>query len=113
MREKERRVLYRQDPDGPVVIPQPAHAWVAGQLARAWGNARFPRPEPREAVCLAAERHDDGWLAWETAPTRDPETGLPFSFLTLPRREHLAIWSQAGPTVLSLGRYPALLVSLH
>lgn len=31
-------MLYRQDPAGLIVIGQPAHAWVAGQLARAWGN---------------------------------------------------------------------------
>jgi hypothetical protein len=106
-------VLHRADAAGLVVITQPAHAWVAGQLARAWGTARFPRPEPWEEVCVAAERHDDGWLAWEAAPTRNPATGHPFSFLELPRAEHLAIWSTAGPTVLALGRYPALLVSLH
>lgn len=106
-------MLHRDDAAGLVVITQPAHAWVAGQLARAWGTARFPPPEPWEEVCVAAERHDDGWLAWEVAPTRNPATGLPFSFLELPRAEHLAIWSAAGPTVLALGRYPALLVSLH
>jgi hypothetical protein len=106
-------VLHREDAAGLVVITQPAHAWVAGQLARAWGAARFPRPEPWEEVCVAAERHDDGWLAWEAAPTRNPATGRPFSFREVPRLEHLAIWSTAGPTVLALGRYPALLVSLH
>src|SRR5829696_8058274 len=105
------RVLYRQDPDGPVIITQPAHAWVAGQMARAWGNAHFLRPEPWEEVCLATERHDDGWLAWEAAPTLDPQTRQPFSFLAIPRSEHLALWSKAEQTVLSLGRYPALLVS--
>ena len=106
-------MLHRADAAGLVVITQPAHAWVAGQLARAWGTARFPPPEPWEEVCVAAERHDDGWLAWEAAPTLNPATGRPFSFLELPRTEHLAIWSTAGPTVLALGRYPALLVSLH
>ena len=106
-------MLFRDDPAGPIAITQPAHAWVAGQLARAWSNDQFPRPEPWAEVCLAAERHDDGWLAWEAAPTRDPSTGRPFSFLTLPRAQHLAIWATAGPTVLALGRYPALLVSLH
>jgi hypothetical protein len=106
-------VLHRADAAGLVVITQPAHAWVAGQLARAWGTARFPRPEPWEEVCMAAERHDDGWLAWEAAPALNSVTGRPFSFLELPREEHLAIWSTAGPTVLALGRYPALLVSLH
>lgn len=53
-------MLHREDPNGIVCITQPTHAWVAGKLARAWGNARFPLPEPREEVCLAAERHDDG-----------------------------------------------------
>jgi len=24
-----------------VVVTQPAHAWLSGQLARAWGNERF------------------------------------------------------------------------
>src|ERR671910_461638 len=97
------RVLHREDAAGLVVITQPAHAWVAGQLARAWGTARFPPPEPWEEVCLAGE----------AAPTRNPATGCPFSFREVPRLEHLAIWSTAGPTVLALGRYPALLVSLH
>jgi hypothetical protein len=106
-------VLYRDDPAGPVAITQPAHAWVSGQLARAWGNDQFPRPEPWEEICVAAERHDDGWLAWEAAPARDPATGWPYSFRTLPRAAHLAIWSTAASLVLALGRYPALLVSLH
>lgn len=110
---KEALVLYRDDPTGLVTITQPAHAWVAGQMARAWGNDRFPRSEPWEEMCLAAERHDDGWLAWGATPTLDPETGQPFSFLALPRTEHLAIWSKAGQWALGLGRYPALLVSLH
>ena len=107
------RVLIREDAAGYVTITQPAHAWVSGQLARAWGNACFPSPEPREEVCLAAERHDDGWLTWEATPTLNSATGRPFSFRELPRLEHLAIWSTAGLQVLVLGRYPALLVSLH
>ncbi len=35
-----RDVLIRDD----LVIGQPAHAWVSGQLARAWGNEAFPAP---------------------------------------------------------------------
>jgi hypothetical protein len=33
-----------------LVIGQPAHAWVSGQLARAWAGP----VEPWEEVCLAA-----------------------------------------------------------
>ena len=56
--------------DDGLVIGQPAHAWVSGQLARAWGNAAFPAPSPREPVCLAAEQHDVGWQDADLAPLR-------------------------------------------
>jgi hypothetical protein len=39
-------MLYHQDPTGLIVIGQPAHAWVAGQLVRAWHRC-FPL-----SVCL-------------------------------------------------------------
>ena len=52
------------------MIGQPAHAWVSGQLARAWGNAAFPAPAPREPFCLAAEQHDVGWADADLAPLR-------------------------------------------
>ena len=106
-------VLHRQDPAGLVVIAQPAHAWVSGQLARAWGNERFGRFEPREEVCLGAEQHDNGWAEWEAAPTLNPRTGRPTTFVELTREAHLAIWSAAARRTLAQGRYPALLVSLH
>ena len=106
-------MLHREDAHGLVVVTQPAHAWVSGQLARAWGNQRFGPVSPWEAVCLAAEQHDNGWAAWEANPTLNRATGRPYTFRELPRDEHVAIWSTAGRWALALGRYPALLVSLH
>jgi Protein of unknown function (DUF3891) len=105
-------LLCRRD-DELIAVGQPAHAWVSGQLARAWGNARFGALEPREEVCLAAEQHDAGMAAWETQPTLNPETGLPRSFLELTLAEHLEIWWSAAPLVLAQSPYAALLVSLH
>src|SRR5690349_13441145 len=57
---KERRVgmLYREVKQGKIAITQPMHAWVSGQLARAWGNERFGTIEPGEEVCLGAEQHE-------------------------------------------------------
>ena len=52
---------HRDDEEGLIVIGQPAHAWVSGQLARAWGNDRFGHFEPWEEVRLAAEQHDVGY----------------------------------------------------
>jgi Protein of unknown function (DUF3891) len=102
-------VLTRSDG---LIIGQPAHAWVSGQLARAWGGAAFPAPVPREPVCLAAEQHDVGWADADLAPLRAPE-GAPLSFLQYPRTEHVAIWRAAPSRLLAQSRYAALLVSLH
>jgi Protein of unknown function (DUF3891) len=106
-------MLLRRDGDDVIAIGQPAHAWLSGQLARAWGNDRFGAVEPWEEVCLAAEQHDAGMAAWEWRPTLNPDTGLPRSFMELPLDEHLEIWWSAAPLVLSQSRYAALLVSMH
>lgn len=106
-------MLLRRDGDGVLAIGQPAHAWVSGQLARAWGNERFGAVEPYEEVCLAAEQHDAGMAAWEVRPTLNPDTGLPRSFMELTLEEHLEIWWSAAPLVTAQSPYAALLVSMH
>jgi len=106
-------MLYRELKPGKIAITQPIHAWVSGQLARAWGNERFGDVVPFEEVCLGAEQHDVGHTTWEQAPTLNPQTGLPYSFLEMPRQLHVQLWSEAARRVLLQGRYAALLVSLH
>jgi hypothetical protein len=106
-------MMYRTTPQGLVCITQPAHAWISGQLARQWGNDRFGRFTPWEAVCLGAEQHDIGWLKWEANPSFNAETGYPHSFMELPTESHIALWSTASGLALPYGRYVALLVSLH
>jgi hypothetical protein len=103
-------VLLRatDDPDAVVAIGQASHAWLSGQLARAWRDV-----EPREAVCLAAEQHDVGMAAWDLAPTLNAETGRPHDFLQMPLETHLRLWSAAPQRLLTQSRYAALLVSLH
>jgi len=108
------RMLHRvHEEEGIVVISQPAHAWVAGQVARHWGNEVFGKFEPEEDVYIAAALHDIGYLNWEQAPTLNPETGLPYSFLELPTDARLALWRKSIQGMMHYGRYPALLVSLH
>ena len=102
-------MLLRSDGDDTLVIGQPAHAWVSGQLARAWA----PAPEPWEEVCLAAEQHDAGMAEWDRTPKLNPETGLPRSFMELELDDHLEVWWRAAPLVLQQSRYAALLVSMH
>jgi hypothetical protein len=64
--------------------PRPCHAWLSGQMARAWGNRRFAAPAPYDEVCLAAGQHDIGWLDWEMKPALDAGTGLPEEFFKVP-----------------------------
>lgn len=106
-------MLLREDGEAVLVIGQPAHAWVSGQLARAWGNERFGWLEPREEVCLAAEQHDVGMARLDLEPTLNQETGRPHSFMELPLEAHLALWSEGPRQVLTQSRYAAVLVSMH
>ena len=106
-------MLLRRDGDAVIAIGQPAHAWLSGQLARAWGNERFGAVEPWEEVCLGAEQHDVGMAEWELRPTLNPQTGLPHSFMELELGVHLGIWSTAALRVLPQSRYAAVLVCGH
>jgi hypothetical protein len=110
-------MLVRNDPAGDegawLAIGQPAHAWVSGQAARAWGNEAFPAPVPWEEVCLAAEQHDIGMAAWDLAPLLNPRTGRAYAFAEMPRPVHVELWSHAAERLLAQSRYAALLVSLH
>jgi hypothetical protein len=106
-------MLLREDGDGALAIGQASHAWISGQLARAWGGDGFARPEPFEEVCLAAEQHDVGMAHWDLAPELNPATGRPRQFFEIPRRTHVALWSAAPIRLLTQSRHAALLVSLH
>jgi hypothetical protein len=106
-------VLVRTDADGALAIGQLSHAWLSGQLARAWGNDRFPAPDPREGIALGAEQHDVGWALFDLQAGLSAETGLPRSFLELSAKEHLEIWSGAPDRLRSASAHAALVVSLH
>jgi hypothetical protein len=103
-------MLFRDATGGApaLAISQPAHAWLSGQMLRAWAD---DLPEP---LLLAAEQHDIGWLDWETAPSFDPAAGRPHRFRDVPAAIHAPMW-QAGVdrALAAWGRHVALLVSRH
>jgi hypothetical protein len=106
-------MLFRDSSNGAIAITQPSHAWLSGQIMRAWGNVEFGNIAPYEDVCLGAEQHDIGWLEWEQSPTLNLTTGRPHGFRDLSVAAHTAIWRRGTDLALAFGRYPALLVSLH
>jgi hypothetical protein len=102
-----------QPRDRTIMIGQTSHSWISGQLARAWGNDNFSRFEPFEQMCYAAEQHDIGFLEWESQPTLDLKTGLPYTFDALPESIHFEIWHNGISQLVPVCYYASLVVSLH
>lgn len=94
-------------------ITQPAHAWLAGQLARSWGTGDIAPPEPLADVCLGIEQHDVAWADYDRRPPLHAEAGRAASFIEAPIRERHLIWHDAPDRVLAQSPWAALLVSLH
>ena len=102
-------MLLRPDGDDVLCIGQASHAWISGQMARAWGEP-FER---YEEVCLAAEQHDVGMAEWDLAPSLNPDTGLPQALTEMPFAVHSALWLEAPTKLVTASVYAAALVSLH
>jgi hypothetical protein len=94
-------------------ITQPAHAWLAGQLARCWGTGEIAPPEPHPEVCLGIEQHDVAWTDYDRRPPLHADSGRAASFYEAPMRERHLIWHDAPQRVLAQSPWAALLVSLH
>jgi Protein of unknown function (DUF3891) len=102
-------MLLRPDGDEVLCIGQTSHAWISGQMARAWAEPF----SPFEEVCLAAEQHDVGMAEWDLAPTLNASSGLPHSFTEMPLETHAALWLEAPKRLVTTSVYAAALVSLH
>jgi hypothetical protein len=102
-------MLVRPDGDSVLCIGQASHAWISGQMARAWAEPF----SPHEEICLAAEQHDVGMAEWDLAPTLNADTGLPHSFTEMPFSAHSALWLEAPKKLVTTSVYAAALVSLH
>jgi hypothetical protein len=101
-------MLFCNHGSGVLTISQPTHAWISGQLLRAWAE---PLGEP---LLLAVEQHDIGWLDWEAAPTFDPETGRPHLFRHVGAATHAPMWTRGVERALAAwGAHVALLISMH
>jgi hypothetical protein len=106
-------LVVRHDAAGALAIGQPAHAWLCGQFARAWGNERFAAPEPLDDVVIGAEQHDLGWAVRDQSPVFNPDTGLPQTFLEAPPEVTFELWRHGPPRLIPQSRWAALLATMH
>jgi Protein of unknown function (DUF3891) len=96
-----------------ILIPQIAHARLAGDLAEHWGAAPFAPLEPRRQLLWATSHHDDGWAAWDANPLLDTDRGWLRSFTEMEIEQSLAIWSDSIETAERQGPLEAYLVAGH
>ena len=106
-------MIIQEQGDDLVLIRQTDHAVLSGHFARELGNDAFAPPEPRESFLLAATEHDNGWNEWEFLPEIDRVTFLPYSFMSIPTREHIELYQRGIERVIKADHYAGLLVSMH
>lgn len=100
-------MLIRDDGESWTAIGQPAHAWLAGQVARAWN------PKLDDDVVLAIEQHDVAWTRWDRRPPLHAAGRRAAAFLEAPAGPRLEIWRHVAERLVTQSPYAALLVSLH
>ena len=94
-------------------ITMDEHTALAGQFARAFGNADFEPVEPRELMLYVISQHDKGWAAFDAGPKVDPRTGLPYNLVDTPA-EDITRTSAASPDFHEKHHpYAALISSMH
>src|SRR4051794_26440020 len=108
-------MIVRKNPDGTLtLIGQTDHSQLVGQLAAHWGNDEFAAPDPYQSIVRCATFHDYGWLAYETNPLANPETGEPYEFRQLPfRPEQLANYQWCIDWLCNIDLLSGLLTSMH
>lgn len=100
-------MIVRDEGESWTAIGQPAHAWLAGQVARHWV------PAPGNEVILGIEQHDIAWIDWDRRPPLHAEAGRAASFYEAPVQPRLDVWRDAALRLVEQSPYAALLVSLH
>jgi hypothetical protein len=101
-------MLFRDQPSGALAISQLTHAWISGQMLRAWDQ------KLGEPLLLAAEQHDIAWMDWESAPSFNARTGRPHLFRGVGAAIHAPMWAKGVERALGAwGAHVALLVSRH
>lgn len=106
-----------------ILVTHPDHARLAGEFADAWGNARFPRPQPFSHIAYAIYHHDDGWKPRDAEPSltkqNRPEAftkalvGAYSAFEEIDLPSYLGVRGRATADVAAGDEYAGILVSMH
>jgi len=106
-------MIIQEQGDQLVIIRQTDHGVLSGFFAREWGNDFYTRPEPFASFKLAMAEHDNGWTEWELQPRIDPVTFSPYTFMSIPTEDHIALYKRGMDRMVKADHYAGLLVSMH
>ncbi|HEY4589656.1 MAG TPA: DUF3891 family protein [Thermoanaerobaculia bacterium] len=96
-----------------LLITQPDHAHLAGEILSLWRADGLPDNPRRDDLLFAAREHDNGWREADAAPRWDAERGRPHDFITLPARERIAVWERGVCRFAAARPYASLLIARH
>jgi hypothetical protein len=101
-----------------LLVPQPAHAALAGELASGLTPASFGDLPPE--IVRAIQMHDTGWAASDAQQIQRlrmsgarPSHAAPVSFIAIPPEEMLEAWTDSIDSVESFSKIGAMIVSRH
>lgn len=101
-----------------LLVPQPAHAVLAGELAAGLVAASFGELPPE--IVRAIQMHDTGWASSDAQQiqrlrSRGVQTShtAPVSFVAIPSGEVAEAWTASIDTVEALSEVGAIIVSRH
>jgi Protein of unknown function (DUF3891) len=104
----------RQKRPACLLVPQPAHAVLAGELAA--GLTCFGELPPE--IIRAIQMHDTGWAASDAQQIQrlrsgGAQVGDAVSFISIPAREAEQAWAASIQTVEGFSKTGAMIVSRH
>ena len=107
-------MIIREREDEFICIAQNDHAQFSGWMAAAWGNARVPALDTRQAgLALATAMHDVGWIPIDEDPLWNEEAQRPYSFMDEPLAHKIPQYEEGVSSVVEADPYAGLLCSLH
>jgi hypothetical protein len=89
------------------------HTAMCAQMARAFGNDRFAAPAPFDEVVYVVDNHDRGWDEYDSNPSLDPATRLPYIMVRTPTPD--VVKTNRGSPDFNEAHHPycGLLSSMH
>jgi hypothetical protein len=101
-----------------LLVPQPAHAVLAGELAAGLVAASFGELPPE--IVRAIQMHDTGWASSDAQQIQRLRSGgaqasnpAPVSFVAIPPGEVAEAWTASIDSVEALSKIGAIIVSRH